>query len=55
LRIPPSSFWTQFCRPDGSGAAEVLGISRATADRYWAYAKVWLYCALSGEEKPETS
>jgi RNA polymerase sigma factor (TIGR02999 family) len=22
-------------------AAEVLGISRATADRYWAYAKVW--------------
>src|SRR5262249_17367972 len=28
-------------------AADVLGISRATADRYWAYAKVWLYCALS--------
>lgn len=24
-------------------AAEVLGISRATADRYWAYAKIWLY------------
>jgi RNA polymerase sigma factor (TIGR02999 family) len=36
-------------------AADALGISRATADRYWAYAKVWLYCALSGEEKPETS
>jgi RNA polymerase sigma factor (TIGR02999 family) len=35
-------------------AADVLGISRATADRYWAYAKVWLYCAISGEEKPET-
>jgi RNA polymerase sigma factor (TIGR02999 family) len=34
-------------------AAEVLGISRATADRYWAYAKVWLYCALSGEGTPE--
>jgi RNA polymerase sigma factor (TIGR02999 family) len=33
-------------------AADVLGISRATADRYWAYAKVWLYCALSGGEKP---
>jgi RNA polymerase sigma factor (TIGR02999 family) len=30
-------------------AADVLGISRATADRYWAYAKVWLYCAISGE------
>ena len=28
-------------------AAEVLQISRATADRYWRYAKTWLYCALS--------
>jgi RNA polymerase sigma factor (TIGR02999 family) len=27
-------------------AAETLGISRATADRYWAYAKVFIYCAL---------
>ena len=27
-------------------AAEALGISRATADRYWAYAKVRLYCAI---------
>jgi RNA polymerase sigma factor (TIGR02999 family) len=35
-----------------AAAAEVLGISRATADRYWAYAKVWLYCALTGEEQP---
>src|SRR5215471_6743158 len=34
-------------------AADVLGISRATADRYWAYAKVWLYCALSGTGKPD--
>jgi RNA polymerase sigma factor (TIGR02999 family) len=34
-------------------AADALGISRATADRYWAYAKVWLYCAISGEGKPE--
>jgi RNA polymerase sigma factor (TIGR02999 family) len=34
-------------------AADVLGISRATADRYWAYAKVWLYCAISGDAKPE--
>ena len=24
-------------------AAEILGISRATADRYWAYARAWLY------------
>jgi RNA polymerase sigma factor (TIGR02999 family) len=30
-------------------AAEVLGISRDTASRHWAYAKVWLYSALTGE------
>jgi RNA polymerase sigma factor (TIGR02999 family) len=30
-------------------AADALGISRATADRYWAFAKVWLYCEISGE------
>jgi RNA polymerase sigma factor (TIGR02999 family) len=34
-------------------AADLLGIARATADRWWAYAKVWLYCALSGEARPE--
>ena len=27
-------------------AAETLGLSRATADRYWAYAKAFLYDAL---------
>ncbi len=27
-------------------AAEALGLSRATADRYWAYAKAFLYAAL---------
>jgi RNA polymerase sigma factor (TIGR02999 family) len=27
-------------------AAEVLGLSRTTADRYWAYAKTRLYCEL---------
>jgi RNA polymerase sigma factor (TIGR02999 family) len=30
-------------------AADLLGISRATADRYWRYAKTWLYCALTRE------
>jgi RNA polymerase sigma factor (TIGR02999 family) len=30
-------------------AAEIMGISRDTASRHWAYAKAWLYCALSGE------
>jgi RNA polymerase sigma factor (TIGR02999 family) len=29
--------------------ADALNISRATADRYWAYARAWLYCALSGQ------
>jgi RNA polymerase sigma factor (TIGR02999 family) len=31
-------------------AAEALGISRATADRYWAYAKVFLRCEMKEEE-----
>jgi RNA polymerase sigma factor (TIGR02999 family) len=31
-------------------AADALGISRATADRYWAYARTWLYCELGGQE-----
>jgi RNA polymerase sigma factor (TIGR02999 family) len=30
-------------------AAEVLGIGRRTADRYWAYACAWLCDALSGD------
>ncbi len=29
--------------------AEVLGISRATAERDWAYARAWLFDALGGE------
>jgi DNA-directed RNA polymerase specialized sigma24 family protein len=29
-------------------AAEVLGISRATAYRHWTYARAWLRCALGG-------
>jgi RNA polymerase sigma factor (TIGR02999 family) len=34
-------------------AGRVLGISRATADRYWAYARVWLYSELSEERKTQ--
>jgi RNA polymerase sigma factor (TIGR02999 family) len=30
-------------------AGEVLGISRATADRYWTYARAWLYHEISKE------
>jgi RNA polymerase sigma factor (TIGR02999 family) len=37
-------------------AADVLGISHATAERYWAYARVWLYCQLNdGRQPPESS
>jgi RNA polymerase sigma factor (TIGR02999 family) len=28
-------------------AADALGVSRATADRHWQYAKTWLYCELT--------
>jgi len=28
-------------------AAEALGVSRATANRHWAYAKAWLRCEIS--------
>jgi RNA polymerase sigma factor (TIGR02999 family) len=32
--------------------AELLGISRATADRHWRYAKTWLYCAMTRRSRP---
>lgn len=32
-------------------AARCLGISRATADRYWAYARAWLFEKLRAAEK----
>jgi RNA polymerase sigma factor (TIGR02999 family) len=35
-------------------AARVLGISRASADRYWAYARVWLYTELSNSSPDAT-
>ena len=33
-------------------AAEALDISPATAKRYWAYSRAWLYQAISGEVHP---
>jgi RNA polymerase sigma factor (TIGR02999 family) len=36
-------------------AARCLDISRATADRYWAYARAWLYEKIHGQEKFGTS
>jgi RNA polymerase sigma factor (TIGR02999 family) len=38
-----------FGRLSVQDAANVLGISRATADRHWQYAKTWLYCELMRE------
>ncbi len=32
-------------------AAEALGVSVATAERYWAYARSWIYCELDPSEK----
>jgi RNA polymerase sigma factor (TIGR02999 family) len=29
-------------------AAQVLGLSRSTADRYWAYARAWLHQEITG-------
>ncbi|MBX3419286.1 MAG: sigma-70 family RNA polymerase sigma factor [Pirellulaceae bacterium] len=34
-------------------AAEALGISVATAERYWTYARVWLYCELGDGKAAE--
>ena len=37
-------------------AAEILGISTATADRYWAYAKAWLQAEMSRiDDEPKNS
>ncbi len=36
-----------FCGFTLSEAAELLEISSATADRYWAYTRAWLQCRLS--------
>jgi RNA polymerase sigma factor (TIGR02999 family) len=33
----------------GEQAAEVLGISPATADRHWAYARAWLQAEVRGD------
>jgi len=36
----------------GAEAAEVLGISPATADRHWAYARAWLRTEMAGPATP---
>lgn len=32
-------------------AADAVGVSRATASRYWTYAKAWLYDRLSAGDE----
>lgn len=34
-------------------AAKLIGVSRPTADRYWAYSKVRLYCDIYEPDKNE--
>src|SRR5207237_7058208 len=33
--------------------AATLGIARRTADRYWAFARSWLYAELSKRDEPD--
>jgi hypothetical protein len=33
--------------------AESLGVSLATAERYWTYSRLWLYAELTDEDQPE--
>jgi len=33
-------------------AANILGVSQRTADRYWAYARAWLYQEITKADKP---
>jgi RNA polymerase sigma factor (sigma-70 family) len=35
-------------------AASALGISQATAKRYWAYARAWLYSEIGDSEASES-
>ena len=35
-------------------AADALSISRATADRYWSYARTWLFCELGGGQDADS-
>ena len=35
-------------------AAEVLGISEATAKRWWSYAKAWLFSEVSEPHGPDS-
>jgi RNA polymerase sigma factor (TIGR02999 family) len=36
-------------------AGEILGISRATADRYWTFARTWLYNKICDDDAPPSN
>ena len=48
-RLVQLRFFAGLSTPD---AASTLGISVATAERWWAYARAWLRCAVGGEDAP---
>jgi RNA polymerase sigma factor (TIGR02999 family) len=43
-----------FAGLSGEQAAEVLGISPSTVDRYWAYARSWLRLEIAKATRPKT-
>lgn len=47
-RLVQLRFFAGLSTPD---AAAALGISVATAERWWTFARTWLYSELQGEEK----
>src|SRR5262245_2030004 len=47
-RLVQLRFFAGLSMPD---AAAALGISLATAERWWTFARAWLYSALRGDEK----
>jgi len=54
-RDPPAAELVQlrfFAGLTQQQAANLLGISRRTADRTWAYARAWLFQQIAGDEKP---
>jgi RNA polymerase sigma factor (TIGR02999 family) len=53
-RDPPAAELVQlrfFAGLTQQQAADLLGISRRTADRTWAYARAWLFQQIAGDEK----
>ncbi|HEY2157421.1 MAG TPA: sigma-70 family RNA polymerase sigma factor [Isosphaeraceae bacterium] len=41
-----------FCGLTQEESAQALGVTRRTADRYWAFARAWLLHALGGADEP---